>query len=1327
MEHKEANDGMGRARDGSMAPQARLRDNSVNGRFHKDLLEPSASGKSLPYSRRGEMVSLWPWEREAVCMENMQCLIKERLRRNGGRFARPSGPICPPTASSRFRRDTFTCSLRPVQSSKASPIGHAAVEAGPISLGSFSPVLAHETQSLSTAIPGKHFSCLASETESELGAPHPLQLLRWKSNPELTSTRTFTNLFVPQSYSQPPVFLHSRPSLSPDVWVNGNHQTWSGRPCQPRKPLSIYTPELFTGPPKQWQRWPKSNHSRPHHAFVASSRDVTCLGSAHGGREICKLPKTSFSLELERVLACQISSCSIGRRTSRGGVGETKDVLGYREQVVCSNVLSSPVEIHSHSLRSAHSTDKLPQDDFTKEYTGTGGSIHQGPSPVAHVKQFLVTPQDLVTTQVTTLAQSTANPPKYTKQFQKTFCPTEMSVHPWSEQERLEAPSNGDQLSMCCALGSGHTLSTYATCLHKAKVELLGSALNLLRKNYMGESAATSKQISGAPEDPEECPVKEAEKQDDESFSTPGSTAEPEGLLAAAIPRFYNGSVGPRITERVTTLGCTAPWHGRKLPVAQSASVSGIHSMSSLPGPSGYIKGRRLRAQPSDPTSMSSTSSRSQPMKGSRIRRHTHGGHRSRGSGDSLGRRRPSGREEAMAGSSHPTRSRDSTISNVSVDSGVVNLQEEAEGTSCEALVPLLSPKTTPQRSGEVERADSGIGGEVGQGWRTKYHAHPSLQDEEVVSCESGVEKSCFVENIGDENKQHKEDENEDKEEANGDDLSNAVQGWSKVWASELRSSVVIEGCLVCCDCGELPPEISSNDENNSDYVQDSKDSDLPQDGKLKKRQMQPYICDRCQKVRRERREAVLEFVNTEMSYGEDLRIIRDEFQSPIQTAGLLSPEQSATVFSNLEELLEVNTTFTARLEAALARASHQDDVDYRSVRVGEIFLECLPMLAAFRTYCMRQVAAGQALAALEREKELLRIFLDVSQKENPALRRMHLRSFLMSPLQRVTKYPLLLSRLAGATGTRPGERAALLRAKILVQAHLEQMDRRARRNDAGALSSPHWRPFRRDGTLRGFTHPQATPPRDLETLELREMAAASTGWGLDETRFVLEGRLQCAQPGDSQWVKRGLRALKFQTVHTLLLVLPAQHSEGDIPSTKQLGFISSSRSSPGSTSRKHREGIASDQETGISGSADSSEVNRVYSESHHDDSTKHLAESTRPLALEPPGPVARNAAVVLVKERGGGRYVPLRDPIMLRTCVVVENPESLPTADTGYFELQDMPSHETLLLRQIPSTGTTEMTQRWLNALRHYTCSLGEWRRRRNAFANVMIAGNHV
>lgn len=61
-------------------------------------------------------------------------------------------------------------------------------------------------------------------------------------------------------------------------------------------------------------------------------------------------------------------------------------------------------------------------------------------------------------------------------------------------------------------------------------------------------------------------------------------------------------------------------------------------------------------------------------------------------------------------------------------------------------------------------------------------------------------------------------------------------------------------------------------------------------------------------------------------------------------------------------------------------------------------------MLHAFETYCIRQGPASLLLTHLEKEKELLRIFLRVSQMENTLLRRMNLSAFLMVPVQRVTK-----------------------------------------------------------------------------------------------------------------------------------------------------------------------------------------------------------------------------------------------------------------------------------------------------------------------------------
>uniref|UniRef100_A0A670YCQ2 DH domain-containing protein n=1 Tax=Pseudonaja textilis TaxID=8673 RepID=A0A670YCQ2_PSETE len=73
-----------------------------------------------------------------------------------------------------------------------------------------------------------------------------------------------------------------------------------------------------------------------------------------------------------------------------------------------------------------------------------------------------------------------------------------------------------------------------------------------------------------------------------------------------------------------------------------------------------------------------------------------------------------------------------------------------------------------------------------------------------------------------------------------------------------------------------------------------------------------------------ERKESVLEFVNTEASYGEDLRIIKEEFYLPMQAAGLLTQEQLLVVFSNIQELIDLNENFLEYLQEEIEQAIEQ-------------------------------------------------------------------------------------------------------------------------------------------------------------------------------------------------------------------------------------------------------------------------------------------------------------------------------------------------------------------------------------------------------------------
>ncbi|XP_062391093.1 uncharacterized protein si:dkey-91i10.2 [Sardina pilchardus] len=286
-------------------------------------------------------------------------------------------------------------------------------------------------------------------------------------------------------------------------------------------------------------------------------------------------------------------------------------------------------------------------------------------------------------------------------------------------------------------------------------------------------------------------------------------------------------------------------------------------------------------------------------------------------------------------------------------------------------------------------------------------------------------------------------------------------------------------------------------------------------------------MCERCSKLRTERKEAILEFLNTEASYGEDLRIIKEEFYCPMQSAGLLASEQLTVVFGNVQELIDVNERFTEHLQESIDQAFDQGDEDLLSVCIGEIFLEFVNMLPAFQTYCLQQSASVNMLNALEKEKELLRIFLDVSQNDNTALRRMNLRSFLMAPLQRVTKYPLLLSRISKATSDCHPDHARLREAKSRVESHLEHINMKTRQEGLGGTATWSLRSFRRESRKN----------REVINIEMREVSLRTVGWARESTRFVMEGPLQLSQPTDGQWSKKGSKALKFQNVQSLLMV----------------------------------------------------------------------------------------------------------------------------------------------------------------------------------------------
>lgn len=225
------------------------------------------------------------------------------------------------------------------------------------------------------------------------------------------------------------------------------------------------------------------------------------------------------------------------------------------------------------------------------------------------------------------------------------------------------------------------------------------------------------------------------------------------------------------------------------------------------------------------------------------------------------------------------------------------------------------------------------------------------------------------------------------------------------------------ESCFQIYRCAEL--DIRSietvHEEDSANQVQLSEEtiSKCSECGKVfqleKTLTINQDLCPKCNKERSVRKEAIIELIETEVNYGNDLRILKDEFYTPIKINSFCTQDELNQIFTNLQELLDVNSKLCQNLEDELVLSKEKQDLLYDDFPVGEIFLNNIQYFEAYEMFCGKQKQSVDLLNQLENKSHLLRVFLQESCKENTKLRKMDIKSFLTMPTQRIMKYPLLL------------------------------------------------------------------------------------------------------------------------------------------------------------------------------------------------------------------------------------------------------------------------------------------------------------------------------
>ncbi|KAJ3099858.1 hypothetical protein HDU96_010540 [Phlyctochytrium bullatum] len=170
----------------------------------------------------------------------------------------------------------------------------------------------------------------------------------------------------------------------------------------------------------------------------------------------------------------------------------------------------------------------------------------------------------------------------------------------------------------------------------------------------------------------------------------------------------------------------------------------------------------------------------------------------------------------------------------------------------------------------------------------------------------------------------------------------------------------------------------------------------------------------------RKRQEAIYELIQTEQAYVRDLQIIFEVFYQPM--AQYLSQQDINTIFSNLEDILMTNTIILSDWEEA------QKQSNYVIMNIGKLFSRNAAALDCYKKYCSNLMVASKLLQKRRSENDRLQEFLKTAQR-SPQCRSLDLSSFLLQPMQRVTRYTLIFKQILHYTNQSHPEHAEVMQA----------------------------------------------------------------------------------------------------------------------------------------------------------------------------------------------------------------------------------------------------------------------------------------------------------
>ncbi|KAM4675990.1 rho guanine nucleotide exchange factor 37 [Discoglossus pictus] len=153
----------------------------------------------------------------------------------------------------------------------------------------------------------------------------------------------------------------------------------------------------------------------------------------------------------------------------------------------------------------------------------------------------------------------------------------------------------------------------------------------------------------------------------------------------------------------------------------------------------------------------------------------------------------------------------------------------------------------------------------------------------------------------------------------------------------------------------------------------------------------------------RDLQHAVNELIKTEESYVQDLQFVTSDLQHRLEEIPAVDVKN---LFSNLNEIVSVSSAFLEEL-----KKTERDELN-QLIRIGELFQTFSQDMQ--EVYCVYCLEYPRALALLDHYKEtgVFQQIQDVLHATQFASKCFDISFFLVMPVQRITKYPLLIQKI---------------------------------------------------------------------------------------------------------------------------------------------------------------------------------------------------------------------------------------------------------------------------------------------------------------------------